>query len=96
MPALLRKLPREAARRLELLRSLKRYNLEREIYEVYTDFLRRNDEIGMSDLDLQGPTSFHSRMDAIRPKEPYLQADPPPRDPSFHERDPFLTEGLCF
>ena len=38
------------------------------MYEVYTDMLRRNEEIGMSDLDLQGPTSFHTRMDTIRPK----------------------------
>ncbi len=65
---LLRKLPREAAKRLELLRNTNQYNLEREMYEVYTDMLRRNEEIGMSDLDLQGPTSFHTRMDTIRPK----------------------------
>ena len=64
----LRKLPREAAKRLELLRNTNQYNLEREMYEVYTDMLRRNEEIGMSDLDLQGPTSFHTRMDTIRPK----------------------------
>ena len=38
------------------------------MYEVYSDMLRRNEEIGMSDLDLQGPTSFHTRMDTIRPK----------------------------
>eukprot|EP00435_Cladocopium_sp_Y103_P034832 s304_g9.t1 len=62
------KLPREAAKRLELLRNTNQYNLEREMYEVYTDMLRRNEEIGMSDLDLQGPTSFHTRMDTIRPK----------------------------
>ena len=63
-----RKLPREAAKRLELLRNSNQYNLEREMYEVYSDMLRRNEEIGMSDLDLQGPTSFHTRMDTIRPK----------------------------
>ena len=38
------------------------------MYEVYTDMLRRNEEIGMSELDLQGPTSFHTKMDAIRPQ----------------------------
>ena len=36
-----RKLPKEAAKRLELLRSSERHNLEREIYEVYTDMLKR-------------------------------------------------------
>eukprot|EP00913_Durusdinium_trenchii_P024132 g22660.t2 len=63
------KLPREAAKRLELLRSTNQYNLEREMYEVYTDMLRRNEEIGMSDLDLQGPTiAEREAQKSIRPE----------------------------
>ena len=64
----LRKLPKEAAKRLELLRRSGRQTLEREMYEVYTDMLKRNEDLGMSEMDLQGPTSFHTKMDAIRPQ----------------------------
>ena len=63
-----RKLPKEAAKRLELLRRSGRQTLEREMYEVYTDMLKRNEDIGMSEMDLQGPTSFHTKMDTIRPQ----------------------------
>ena len=63
-----RKLPKEAAKRLELLRRSGRQTLEREMYEVYTDMLKRNEDIGMSEMDLQGPTSFHTKMDIIRPQ----------------------------
>ncbi|CAE7493916.1 unnamed protein product [Symbiodinium natans] len=62
------KLPKEAAKRLELLRRSGRQTLEREMYEVYTDMLKRNEDLGMSEMDLQGPTSFHTKMDAIRPQ----------------------------
>eukprot|EP00439_Symbiodinium_sp_Y106_P025466 s5169_g3.t1 len=62
------KLPKEAAKRLELLRRSGRQTLEREMYEVYTDMLKRNEDIGMSEMDLQGPTSFHTKMDIIRPQ----------------------------
>ena len=63
-----RKLPKEAAKRLELLRRSGRQTLEQEMYEVYTDMLKRNEDIGMSEMDLQGPTSFHTKMDTIRPQ----------------------------